>query len=154
MVLNGRLAVASKIQNHKKMNTFNDFYLGQTAELTRSYSEKDVKLFADISGDRNPIHLNSEYAKNTRFGKRIVHGFLSGSLISAVLGNICPGEGSVYMNQNMNFLRPVFIGDTITAKVIVSAIDKEKKQMTLTTTCINQNGKIVIDGSALMYYPY
>lgn len=136
------------------MNTFNDFYLGQTAELTRCYSEKDVGQFADISGDRNPIHLNAEYAKNTRFGKRIVHGFLSGSLISAVLGNICPGEGSVYMNQTMNFLRPVFIGDEITAKVVVTGLDPENKQLTLETTCSNQNGKIVIEGSALMYFPY
>lgn len=136
------------------MNTFNDFFLGQTAELARSYSEQDVEQFADISGDRNPIHLNAEYAKNTRFGKRIVHGFLSGSLISAVLGNICPGEGSVYMNQTMNFLRPVFIGDEITAKVVVTGIDSEKKQLTLETTCTNQNGKTVIEGSALMYFPY
>lgn len=136
------------------MNRFNDFYMGQTAELTRSYSEKDVAQFADISGDRNPIHLNAEYAKNTRFGKRIVHGFLSGSLISAVLGNICPGEGSVYMSQTMNFLRPVFIGDEITAKVVVTGLDPEKKQLTLETTCSNQNGKIVIEGSALMYFPY
>lgn len=136
------------------MNSFNDFYLGQTAELTRCYSEKDVEQFADISGDRNPIHLDAEYAKNTRFGKRIVHGFLSGSLISAVLGNICPGEGSVYMNQTMNFLRPVFIGDKITAKVVVTSIDPEKKQLSLETTCSNQNGRIVIEGSALMYFPY
>ena len=137
-----------------KMKSINDFYLGQTAELTHCYSEEEVNQFAEISGDHNPVHLDAEYAKNTRFGKKLVHGFLSGSLISAVLGNVCPGEGSIYMNQNMAFLRPVFIGDTITAKVVVTAIDKEKKQMTLTTTCINQNGKTVIDGSALMYYPY
>lgn len=136
------------------MKSINDFYLGQTAELTHCYSEDEVSRFAEISGDRNPIHLDTEYAKKTRFGKKLVHGFLTGSLISAVLGNVCPGEGSVYMNQNMNFLRPVFIGDTITAKVVVTAIDKEKKQLTLTTNCINQNGKIVIEGSALMYYPY
>lgn len=136
------------------MKSINDFYLGQTAKLTHCYSEEEVNQFAEISGDHNPVHLDAEYAKNTRFGKKLVHGFLSGSLISAVLGNVCPGEGSIYMNQNMDFLRPVFIGDTITAKVVVTAIDKEKKQMLLTTTCINQNGKTVIDGSALMYYPY
>lgn len=136
------------------MKSINDFYLGQTAELTHCYSEEEVNRFAEISGDHNPVHLDAEYAKNTRFGKKLVHGFLSGSLISAVLGNVCPGEGSIYMNQNMDFLRPVFIGDTITAKVVVTSIDKGKKQMTLTTTCTNQNGKTVIDGSALMYYPY
>lgn len=136
------------------MKSINDFYLGQTAELTRCYTKDEVEQFANMSGDYNPIHLDTEYAKQTRFGSRLVHGFLSGSLISAVLGTVLPGEGSIYMSQKMDFLRPVFIGDTITAKVVVSAIDKEKKQITLNTICVNQNGKIVIDGSALMYYPY
>lgn len=136
------------------MKSIDGFYLGQEAELTHCYSEEEVCRFADISGDRNPVHLDAEYAKQTRFGSRLVHGFLSGSLISAVLGTVLPGEGSIYMSQKMDFLRPVFIGDTITAKVIVTEIDQAKKQIVLKTTCTNQYGKIVIDGSALMYYPY
>ena len=136
------------------MKSIKDFYVGQTAELTHQYSENDVNLFADISGDHNPIHLDAEYAKDSIFGKKIVFGFLSGSLISAVLGNVLPGEGSIYMNQTLSFLRPVFIGDTITAKVVITEINEEKKRISLDTMCTNQNGKTVIEGSALMYYPY
>lgn len=136
------------------MKSIKDFYVGQTAELTHQYSENDVNMFADISGDHNPIHLDAEYAKDSIFGKKIVFGFLSGSLISAVLGNVLPGEGSIYMNQTLSFLRPVFIGDTITAKVVISEINEEKKRILLDTVCTNQNGKTVIEGSALMYYPY
>ena len=136
------------------MRSIKDFYVGQTAELTKQYSENDVNMFAEISGDHNPIHLNNEYAKDSIFGKKIVYGFLSGSLISAVLGNVLPGEGSIYMNQTLSFLRPVFIGDTITAKVVISEINEEKKRILLDTVCTNQNGKTVIEGSALMYYPY
>lgn len=136
------------------MKSINDFYVGQTAELTHQYSENDVNMFADISGDHNPIHLDAEYAKESIFGKKIVFGFLSGSLISAVLGNVLPGEGSIYMNQTLSFLRPVYIGDTITAKVVITEINEEKKRISLDTVCTNQNGKTVIEGSALMYYPY
>lgn len=136
------------------MKSIKDFYVGQTAELTHQYSENDVNMFADISGDHNPIHLDIEYAKKSIFGSKIVYGFLSGSLISAVLGNVLPGEGSIYMNQTLSFLRPVFIGDEITAKVMISEINEEKKRILLDTVCTNQNGKTVIEGSALMYYPY
>ena len=136
------------------MNSIENFYIGQTAEMTHRLSENDVNVFAGISGDCNPIHLNAEYAKKTQFGARIVHGFLTGSLISAVLGNVLPGEGSIYMSQNMSFLKPVFIGDEITAKVVISEINREKKRLLLNTICTNQNGKTVIEGSALMYYPY
>jgi acyl dehydratase len=136
------------------MKSIKDFYVGQTAELMHQYSENDVNMFAEISGDHNPIHLDAEYAKESIFGKKIVFGFLSGSLISAVLGNVLPGEGSIYMNQTLSFLRPVFIGDTITAKVVISEINEEKKRILLDTVCTNQNGKTVIEGTALMYYPY
>lgn len=136
------------------MKSIKDFYVGQTAELSHQYLENEVNMFAEISGDHNPIHLDNEYARDSFFGKKIVFGFLSGSLISAVLGNILPGEGSIYMNQTLSFLRPVFIGDTITAKVVISEINEEKKRILLDTVCTNQNGKTVIEGSALMYYPY
>lgn len=136
------------------MKSIKNYYIGQTAELTHKYSENEVNMFAEISGDHNPIHLDTEYAKDSIFGKKIVFGFLSGSLISAVLGNVLPGEGSIYMNQTLSFLRPVFIGDIITAKVVISEINEEKKRILLDTVCTNQNGKIVIEGTALMYYPY
>lgn len=138
------------------MNTkkISDFKIGDSAELKHLFSENDVNIFANISMDKNPIHLDEKYAETTKFGKKIVHGFLSGSLISAVLGNLLPGNGSIYMCQNMNFIRPVFIGDEITAKVIISSINIEKKQILLDTFCTNQFDKNVIEGNAIMYYPY
>lgn len=137
--------------NIKKIS---DFKIGDSAELKHSFSENDVNIFANISMDKNPIHLDEKYAETTRFGKKIVHGFLSGSLISAVLGNMLPGNGAIYIKQNMNFLRPVFIGDEITARVIISNINIEKKQIELETYCTNQSEKNVIEGNAIMYYPY
>ena len=137
--------------NIKKIS---DFKIGDSAELKHSFSENDVNIFANISMDKNPIHLDEKYAETTRFGKKIVHGFLSGSLISAVLGNMLPGNGAIYIKQNMNFLRPVFIGDEITARVIISNINIEKKQIELETYCTNQSEKNVIEGNAIMYYTY
>ncbi len=136
------------------MKTIQAFRVGQTAELTTIFTGEKVVQFADISNDHNPIHLDSEYAGKSRFGKRIVHGFLVGSLISAVIANIMPGEGSIYVNQNLNFKRPVFWNDEIRAKVAITNIDVEKSLIELSTICINQNGKNVIEGTAVIYYPY
>ena len=136
------------------MKTIQAFRVGQTAELTTIFTGEKVVQFADISNDHNPIHLDSEYAGKSRFGKRIVHGFLVGSLISAVIANIMPGEGSIYVNQNLNFKRPVFWNDEIRAKVAITNIDVEKSLIELSTICINQNGKNVIEGTDVIYYPY
>src|SRR4030088_96509 len=91
--------------------------IGQQATMSRVITEHDIALFADISGDRNPIHLDAEYAERSLFGKRIAHGFLIGSLISAVLGNVLPGSGSIYLGQTLKFLAPVHIGDEVTVLV-------------------------------------
>lgn len=136
------------------MKTIQAFYVGQMAELMTVFTEEKVVQFADISNDHNPIHLDREYASKSRFGKRIVHGFLVGSLISAVIANVMPGEGSIYVNQNLNFKRPVFWNDEIRAKVVITNIDVEKSLIELSTVCINQCGKNVIEGTAVIYYPY
>ena len=125
--------------------------VGDTAEFTKTISESDIYLFAGISGDFNPAHINNVMANKSQFKGRIAHGFLAGSLISAVLGTKLPGPGTVYLEQNMKFKSPVYIGDTLSARVIVSEIINSKKGIIrLSTDIINQNGDIVIDGYAVV----
>jgi acyl dehydratase len=126
--------------------------LGTQASLSRTISEEDIHLFAEVSGDRNPIHLDAEYAERTLFGKRIAHGFLIGSLISAVLGNDLPGPGSIYLGQTLKFLAPIHIGDTVTVTVKVVSVREEKRIVTLHTECTNQKGSLVLSGEATIKY--
>ena len=128
-------------------------YVGQTAEFTKTISESDVYLFAGISGDHNPMHVNDVYAKQSRFRGRICHGMLSSSLISTVIGTKLPGNGSVYVRQQLLFKAPVLFGDTITAKVEIEEIDMEKNRVQLRTYCLNQDGIMVTDGSAIVIPP-
>lgn len=127
-----------------------DFYIGQTSSLKKTFSSEEVKAFAELSLDRNPIHLNEAYAEQTIFGNRIVHGFLVGSLISAVFGTQLPGEGAIYLHQEMNFRKPVYHGEEITATVTVTNIKKEKSILYFDTKCENGRGEIVIDGNAVL----
>jgi acyl dehydratase len=122
--------------------------LGDSAEITKTITEADVQAFADVTGDHNPIHLDDEFAKSTRFGRRIAHGMLSASLISSVLANKLPGEGSVYLGQSLQFVAPVFPGDEVTARVTVKEIREDKPIVKLETTCVNQRGDTVIRGEA------
>ncbi len=126
--------------------------IGTQATLSRSITEDDILLFALVSGDHNPIHLDAEYAERSFFGKRIAHGFLIGSLISAVLGNALPGPGSIYLGQTLKFLAPIHIGDTVTVTVKVVALREEKRIVTLHTACINQHGTLVLSGEATVKY--
>lgn len=126
------------------------FQIGQKASLEKVFTDEDVRTFAEISLDTNPVHLNDEYAANTIFKGRIVHGFLSGSLISAIIGTILPGEGTIYLNQTMNFRRPVRIGEKIKATVEIVGIKEEKGALTLNTYCENEHGEMVIEGSAVV----
>lgn len=127
-----------------------DFYIGQTASLKKTFSSEEVKAFAELSLDRNPIHLDEIYAEQTIFGSRIVHGFLVGSLISAVFGTQLPGEGAIYLHQEMNFRKPVYHGEEITVTVTVTNIRKEKSILYFDTKCENGRGEIVIDGNAVL----
>ncbi|MBQ8206825.1 MAG: MaoC family dehydratase [Bacilli bacterium] len=129
---------------------FEDFKLGMKAHTSKTITEADVILFAGVSTDINPVHLDEEVAKKGIFGKRVAHGILVSGLISAVLGNKLPGPGSIYMGQELKFLAPVFIGDTITAEVEIIELIPEKHRIRLATTCTNQDGKVVISGTALI----
>jgi 3-hydroxybutyryl-CoA dehydratase len=122
--------------------------VGDFAEWFRTVTEEDIDLFAKATGDFNPIHLDQAYAEKTFFKGRIAHGLLSVGFISAILGNILPGNGAIYLSQEVKFLAPVRIGDTITAKVEVMELIPEKNRVRFRTTCVNQEGRTVVDGMA------
>ena len=130
-----------------------DMYVGQSAEFTKTLTEGDVYLFAGITGAQNPMQVNDIYAQNTRYKKRIVHGMLSSSLISTVIGTQLPGNGTIYVEQTVEFKAPVYFGDTVTARVEVSDIFLEKNRVKLKTYCINQNDEVVVDGYAIVMPP-
>jgi 3-hydroxybutyryl-CoA dehydratase len=135
--------------------TIEQLFIGQEASLSKTISEHDIYAYAGITGDFNPAHINESYAKETVFQTRIAHGMLSAGLISAVLGTKLPGPGTVYLGQNLQFKRPVKIGDTVTALVTVTElVDKGKFFMiNLQTNCYNQEGEIVIEGTATVIPP-
>lgn len=127
-----------------------DLVVGQTCEMRKTFTEEDVKFFSVLSNDTNPIHLDSEYASKSIFKKQIVHGYLSSSLISAIIGTKMPGPGSIYLHQDLNFRRPVFIGEEVRAEVTVQDINIEKSTVTLQTNCYNPNNEITVEGSAII----
>jgi 3-hydroxybutyryl-CoA dehydratase len=124
------------------------FKLGDSAEITRTIEQTDIQVFADVTGDHNPVHVDEAFAKTTRFRQRIAHGMLTASLISAVLANKLPGEGSVYLGQTLQFVAPVFPGDRVTARVTIKEIREDKPIVKLETICTNQRDEIVIRGEA------
>lgn len=125
------------------------FQPDQSASLTKRFSAADVHAFAQAAGDFNPIHLDEAFARQSRFGRPIVHGMLTAGLISAVLGTQLPGPGCIYLSQELRFTAPVFIGDAITAAVTVTTWRPEKGILTLHTECRNQDGATVLTGSAV-----
>ena len=129
-----------------------DLKPGMTAMFGKTVTEADIAGFAGVSGDTNPIHLHDGFARSTRFGQRIAHGMLSGSFISTVVGTKLPGPGCIYVSQLLKFKAPVRIGDTVTARVEVTALTPEKKFATFKTTC-SVAGKIVMDGEATLMVP-
>lgn len=127
--------------------------VGDSASITKTFSDEDVITFANLTGDNNPIHLDEEYAENSRFKKRLVHGILVSGLISAVLGMQVPGPGCIYINQTINFRAPVFLEDRITATVKVKSVREDKPIVVLETVCTNQDNVVVIDGEAVLLVP-
>ena len=123
-----------------------DLKVGDTFTVQREVTDELIRQFADVSGDYNPIHLDEEFAAKTRFGKRIAHGMLGASFISAVLGYQLSERKVVYLSQTLKFVAPVFIGDTVTAKAVVREIREDKPIITIETTCENQSGETVITG--------
>ncbi len=133
--------------------TIEEMSIGDQEQFTKTVSESDIYLFAGVTGDLNPAHIDEEYAKNTFFKGRIAHGMLMAGFISTVVGTRLPGPGSIYIEQKLKFLAPVRIQDTITARAKVIEIIEEKNLIRLETQCINQDEKIVVDGEALISPP-
>ena len=133
--------------------TIDELEVGQTAQFSKTITETDIYLFAGVTGDLNPAHVDEEYAKNTFFKTRIAHGMLTASFISTVIGTMLPGPGTVYLSQEVRFLAPVKIGDTVSAVAEITEIQPEKKRVWLKTTCTNQDGTVVVDGQAVVSPP-
>ncbi|MCP4687926.1 MAG: MaoC family dehydratase [Desulfobacterales bacterium] len=132
--------------------TIDEINVGDKETFTKTVSESDVYLYAGVTGDFNPAHINESYAEKTHFKTRIAHGMLTAGFISAILGGRLPGPGTIYLHQSLNFKAPVKIGDTITASVEVVEIIASKK-VRLKTTCENQDGAMVLDGEAMVSPP-
>jgi 3-hydroxybutyryl-CoA dehydratase len=132
---------------------FEDLQVGQSAEFGKTVTEADVVLFAGVTGDFNPAHLDAVYAEKSRFGGRIAHGMLTASFLSTVLAMRLPGPGTIYLSQSLRFLRPVKLGDTVTARVEVAELFPAKRRVRLLTSCRNQQGEAVIDGEAVVLVP-
>jgi 3-hydroxybutyryl-CoA dehydratase len=126
--------------------------VGARATHVRTIMDADIVRFAEVSGDRNPVHLDEDYAARSLFGQRVAHGFLTGSMISAMIGMELPGPGSIYLGQTLKFLAPVHIGDTVTVSVEVIGVREEKRLITLRTDCTNQDGVLVLTGEATVKY--
>jgi len=135
-----------------KTHYFEDLTVGQRETLMKTVMDDDVIAFADLSGDRNPVHLSDHFARKTRFGERIVHGLYTASLISTVIGMYLPGPGAVYMSQTLNFKGPVKIGDVINVVVEVVELTEKGRRVRLHCECL-VDGKVVLDGEALVMAP-
>ena len=131
---------------------FEDLSVGQEASLSKTVSEADIVAFAEISGDKNPVHIDAQYAAGAMFKERIAHGMLSAAYISAVFGMKLPGPGAIYISQTLNFKAPVKIGDTVVTTVKVIELIAEKKRARFETVC-SVNGKAVVQGEAVLMVP-
>ncbi len=129
-----------------------DIEIGMVSSRMKQITDRDIRLFAEVSTDRNPVHLDEDYARETTFEGRIAHGMLTAALISAVIGEQLPGHGSVYMGQSLKFLAPVRPGDALEARVEVTGIDYAKRRVTLETQCFVGN-RVVLKGEALVQAP-
>ncbi|MFM8427761.1 MAG: MaoC family dehydratase [Chloroflexota bacterium] len=125
---------------------------GQKATRTKTITDEMIRTFAKLSDDTNPVHLDDAYAATTRFGKRIAHGMLAASLISATLANDLPGPGTVYLSQSLQFKAPVYPGDAVTAIIEVKSVRDDKPIATLITTCVNQDNVTIIEGEAVVLF--
>lgn len=137
------------IENHP----YDELQIGQQAEYRKTVTAQDILLFAVVSGDANPVHLDEDFAKGTVFKERIAHGMLTGSLVSAALAMRLPGPGSIYVSQSLRFRRPVRIDDTLTVQLTISEKRDDKKLVTLDCKIVNQNGEAVASGTAEVIAP-
>jgi 3-hydroxybutyryl-CoA dehydratase len=130
-----------------------DLRIGASASWSKTITMADIRAFAALTGDENPLHVDEAFARTTRFGRPIAHGMLVASLISTVLGRSLPGPGTIYLSQSLEFVRPVYPGDTITALVEVTEMRDDKPVVTLITRCVNQHGEEVVRGKAIVLAP-
>ena len=126
------------------MKTITDFHIGQHVTFTKTFTEEDVRRFIEITGDVNPLHVDEEFARVTKFGGRVIHGMLTASILSTMVGMLLPGTGAIYRSQTIRFLLPVRVGDTVTAHFVVTAI--EKHRLTIDSWIENQSGERVLEG--------
>ncbi|GBC81371.1 (R)-specific enoyl-CoA hydratase [bacterium HR10] len=130
-----------------------NIHIGASASWSKTITMADIRAFAALTGDENPLHVDEAFAQTTRFGRPIAHGMLVASLISTVLSRRLPGPGTIYLSQSLDFVRPVYPGDTITALVEVIEIRDDKPVVTLITRCVNQHGEEVVRGRAVVLAP-
>ena len=124
-----------------------DFEIGQRASFTKTFTDEDVRRFVEITGDRNPLHVDDEFAAKSQFGRRVLHGMLSASILSTMVGMLLPGTGAIYRAQTIRFIRPAHVGDTLTAHFVVRSIDHERHRLEIDAWIENQAGERVIDGT-------
>jgi len=136
-----------------KSKKIDELNIGDFGEFTKTITDSDIYLFAGVTGDQNPAHINEEYAKNTFFKTRIAHGILLAGFISASIAMDTPGPGSIYLKQDLKFKAPARIGDTITAKSEITDINVKRNRITMRTTCTNQDGTLLVDGEAIISPP-
>ena len=132
------------------MARIDELQVGQAAEMAKTVTEADIAMFAAVTGDFNPVHVDAVAAAQSRFGERIAHGMLSAGFISAVIAMRLPGPGSIYLSQTLRFTKPVRIGDTVTTRVEVVEVVAPKRRLRLATVCRNQNGETVVEGEAVV----
>jgi acyl dehydratase len=133
--------------------TYDEITIGQTATYSKTLTERDIILFAEVSGDVNPVHLDPEFAARSMFGERIAHGAWTGSIISAALALVLPGPGTVYLGQTLSFRNPVKIGDTVTVTLTVTEKRDDKQFVTIDCVAVNQDGKTIAKGPAQVLAP-
>ncbi len=131
---------------------FEDLEVNMSAVYAKTVTEADIVLFSGVSGDTNPVHLDAEFAAQTRFGERIAHGMLTASFISAVFGTRLPGPGCIYLSQNLSFRAPVHIGDTVVTRATVTALKPRRQHVSMETVC-SVGDTVVLEGEALLYVP-
>jgi len=123
-----------------------DFQVGQHVTFTKTFTEEDMQRFIEITGDVNPLHVDEEFARRTPFGHRVLQGMLTASIFSTMVGMLLPGSGAIYRSQTLNFLLPLYLGETVTAHFVVRAIDRAKHRLTIDAWMENADGKRVIEG--------
>lgn len=128
------------------MKTIDDFVPGQRASFTKTFTDDDVQRFVAITGDVNPLHVDEAFAAATRFGRRVVHGMLTASLFSTMVGMFIPGTGAIYRSQTLEFLRPVYVGETVTAHFVIRSVDRAKHRLTIDAWIENAEGERAVEG--------